>query len=156
MNSRRHCGPILLHEISPYRYLVRHLVEGSFAVAKMDQLPPLSNRPYSWQVALTNGPPLVLYTDNGCQWADLQLFQGLHYSNVTLMSTLVRSAIKTLPWDYRNLEHFQWKCPQMNATRLHWWLVNTVNTGSGNGLVPSGNKPLPEPMLTQICAVTRP
>ena len=23
-------------------------------------------------------------------------------------------------------------------------------TGSGNGLVPSGNKPLPEPMLTQI------
>ena len=25
------------------------------------------------------------------------------------------------------------------------------NIGSGNGLVPSGNKPLPEPMLTQIC-----
>ena len=25
-----------------------------------------------------------------------------------------------------------------------------VNIGSGNGLVPSGNKPLPEPMLTQI------
>ena len=24
------------------------------------------------------------------------------------------------------------------------------NIGSGNGLVPSGNKPLPEPMLTQI------
>ena len=27
-----------------------------------------------------------------------------------------------------------------------WWLVNI---GSGNGLVPSGNKPLPEPMLTK-------
>ena len=26
----------------------------------------------------------------------------------------------------------------------------SVNLGSGNGLVPSGNKPLPEPMLTQI------
>ena len=26
----------------------------------------------------------------------------------------------------------------------------TVNIGSGNGLVLSGNKPLPEPMLTQI------
>ena len=26
-----------------------------------------------------------------------------------------------------------------------------VNIGSGNGLVPSGSKPLPEPMLTQIC-----
>ena len=30
---------------------------------------------------------------------------------------------------------------------LHWW---SVNIGSGNGLMPSGNKPLPEPMLTQI------
>ena len=26
-----------------------------------------------------------------------------------------------------------------------------VNIGSGNGLVPSGSKPLPEPMLTHIC-----
>ena len=37
--------------------------------------------------------------------------------------------------------------PQVNATRPYWWLVNI---GSGNGLVPSGNKPLSEPMLTQI------
>ena len=35
----------------------------------------------------------------------------------------------------------------MNATRPYWW---SVNIGSGNGLVPSGNKPLPEPMLTKI------
>ena len=35
----------------------------------------------------------------------------------------------------------------MHVTGLHWW---SVNMGSGNGLVPSGNKPLPEPMLTQI------
>ena len=34
----------------------------------------------------------------------------------------------------------------MNATRPYWWWVNI---GSGNGLVPSDNKPLPEPMLTQ-------
>ena len=34
----------------------------------------------------------------------------------------------------------------MNATRPYWY----VNIGSGNGLVLSGNKPLPEPMLTQI------
>ena len=39
-------------------------------------------------------------------------------------------------------------CPYMNVTGLHWW---SVNIGSGNGLVPSGSKPLPEPMLTQIC-----
>ena len=36
----------------------------------------------------------------------------------------------------------------LNITGLHWW---SVNIGSGNDLVPSGNKPLPEPMLTQIC-----
>ena len=37
--------------------------------------------------------------------------------------------------------------PKMIATGLHWWYVNS---GSGNGLVPSDNKPLPEPMLRQI------
>ena len=37
---------------------------------------------------------------------------------------------------------------QVNATEPHHWDVNIV---SGNGLVPSGNKPLPEPMFTQIC-----
>ena len=35
-------------------------------------------------------------------------------------------------------------CPPENATRHHWWLVNI---GSGDGLVPSGSKPLPEPMF---------
>ena len=36
-------------------------------------------------------------------------------------------------------------CPQ--DTWPHLWIVNI---GSGNGLVPSGNKPLPEPLLTHI------
>ena len=35
----------------------------------------------------------------------------------------------------------------MNATEPYWW---QVNIGSGNGLVPSGNKPLPKPVLTKI------
>ena len=43
------------------------------------------------------------------------------------------------------LEYFLWNCYQVNATTSHGSLVNI---GSGNGLVPSGNKPLPEPMLT--------
>ena len=30
------------------------------------------------------------------------------------------------------------------------WLEVEVNTGSDNGLVPEGTKPLPEPQLTQI------
>ena len=37
--------------------------------------------------------------------------------------------------------------PNMNVSGLYWW---SVNIGSGNGLVPSDNKPLPEPMLTRI------
>ena len=39
---------------------------------------------------------------------------------------------------------------------LKWTLLglsdDEVNIGSGNGLVPSGNKPLPEPMLTKVPA----
>ena len=47
------------------------------------------------------------------------------------------------------LRHHLWNCTNMNVTGLHW---PSFNIGSGNGLVPSGNKPLPEPMLamTQI------
>ena len=47
----------------------------------------------------------------------------------------------------RYLGYFLWYCPQVNAARPYWWLVNI---GSGNGMVPSGSKPLPEPMLTRI------
>ena len=41
--------------------------------------------------------------------------------------------------------------PQMNDRKSHWWLVNI---GSGIALVPSGNKPLPEPMLTHTYVAT--
>ena len=54
------------------------------------------------------------------------------------------------------LRYLLWNCPQMNVARPYWW---EVNIGSDNGLVPSGNKPLPESMLTQIYvanSVTRP
>ena len=36
---------------------------------------------------------------------------------------------------------------RVNATEPHLW---KDNIGSGNGLVPWGNKPLPEPILNQI------
>ena len=39
-------------------------------------------------------------------------------------------------------------CSLMDAAEHIWW---QFNIGSGNGLVPSGNKPLPEPMLTKAC-----
>ena len=35
----------------------------------------------------------------------------------------------------------------MNVNETYWW---SVNIGSGNDLVLSGNKPLPGPMLTQF------
>ena len=44
------------------------------------------------------------------------------------------------------LKYFLWNSYQVNTTP-HWSLVNN---GSGNGLVPSSNKPLHEPMFTQI------
>ena len=44
------------------------------------------------------------------------------------------------------LQHFMLEWCQVNATKLQWW---DVNIGSGNGLVPSGNKPLPDPVLTK-------
>ena len=41
---------------------------------------------------------------------------------------------------------FKLNCLQVNVTGPPWWLVNI---GSDNGLVPSGIKPLFEPMLTK-------
>ena len=40
--------------------------------------------------------------------------------------------------------------PQVNATGHHWC---KVNISSGDGLVPSGNKPSPESMLTKYLAM---
>ena len=49
------------------------------------------------------------------------------------------------------LKYFLWNSYQVNTTP-HWSLVNN---GSGNGLVPSSNKPLHEPMFTQISGAIR-
>ena len=38
---------------------------------------------------------------------------------------------------------------QFPLSDFHWTFTDAVNIGSGNGLVPKGNKPLPEPVLTQ-------
>ena len=51
----------------------------------------------------------------------------------------------------RYLENFQWNCPGVNATIPNWRLVHI---GSGNALVPSGNKRLPKPMLTEFYGAT--
>ena len=43
-----------------------------------------------------------------------------------------------------NILSISWNCLQVNGTETPWWLVNI---GSDNGLVPSGIKPLFQPML---------
>ena len=40
-----------------------------------------------------------------------------------------------------------WSLSHQNAIGPHW---RKINIGSGNGLVPSGNKPLPGPILIEI------
>ena len=43
----------------------------------------------------------------------------------------------------------------MSSDEWHRTLLIINQHGSGNGLVPSGTKPLPEPMLTQFCAAKK-
>ena len=50
------------------------------------------------------------------------------------------------------LEKNLWNCPEFDANGLHWW---SVNIGSGNGLMPSGNEALPEPIFTHYFAIWR-
>ena len=58
------------------------------------------------------------------------------------------------PLEFWKVWCFKYFC--LYCTKHIWY---SINIGSGNGLVPSGNKPLPEPMLTQIfiaICITRP
>ena len=48
---------------------------------------------------------------------------------------------------HTHFERFLRNRPQVTATRPYWWLVNII---SGNGFVPSGNKPSHEPMLIKF------
>ena len=50
------------------------------------------------------------------------------------------------------LQNFPWNCPHANATGRHRWYINI---DSGNGLVPSGNKPLTEPRFMTLYGGTR-
>ena len=48
----------------------------------------------------------------------------------------------------RYLEYFLVNCPHVIATGHHWWWL--INIGSGNGLVPLSNEPLPKPILPKF------
>ena len=69
---------------------------------------------------------------------------------MTLLIPLAPRRWSNFPTDTkkRHLENFQWNRLQLNAIRHHRW---SVNTGSGYGLVPSGNKSSPEAVLIKSC-----
>ena len=63
---------------------------------------------------------------------------------------LIRKTVTIAAWMYlfmdnKNMIKKKKKYPQINVTGPYWW---EVNIGSGNGLVSSGNKPLPEPFMS--------
>ena len=61
-----------------------------------------------------------------------------------------RQAI-TVTWTNADPVHWQIYAALRGDELTHWGLVMPeiwVNIGSGNGLLPDGTKPLPEPMLT--------
>ena len=92
-------------------------------------------------------------------WQPLMDGEGRRYNtgmgyNTYIMALLINSLFPGtfgcdfLSWFTDWYHQIIWtQCPQMNTTETNWWWVNI---GSGNGLVPSCNKPLPEPVLTQF------
>ena len=94
---------------------------------------------------------------NDCFESDEEQIKGYGkvIKNTEIFSTKYRKHILEVgsPADVSDwwLRYLLWNCPNMNVTGHHRW---SVNIGSGNGLLPSSNNPLPEPMLTQISVVT--
>ena len=75
----------------------------------------------------------------------------MHCTNIIMVIWRVGSWeiwMQMLEWNFQSsFSDWYILCPHMNAMGPYWW---EVNIGSGNGLVPSGSKPIPEPILTQI------
>ena len=93
-----------------------------------------------------------LYNGNPHTWIDSLYIETAPCTSINLLIP-GRFENNSKKWNFQTqffnwyFEQFPWNCSQKTPTEPLWWLVNI---GSGNGLVPSGNKPLPEPMLTQI------
>ena len=68
-----------------------------------------------------------------------------HWSLAGIYGSNIKSTISNLL--YRMIAWALVKSLSVNAIEAHQW---EVNIGLGNGLVPSGSKPLPEPMLIYI------
>ena len=74
-------------------------------------------------------------------WTIVLIFHTEHGSNTVVLPAKSQNDLPTywMLWRNKFLHHIKW---HHMATEI--W----VNIGSGNGLLPDGTKPLPEPMLT--------
>ena len=74
-------------------------------------------------------------------------FEYVFSDQITLfkVTNVISQPASELIIPYSELWYLLCNCSQGVVTKGHW-----VNIGSGNYLVPSGTKPLPEPILTEI------
>ena len=115
---------------------------------------PWNTSKHTYHCTHSGQTSVMTSSDNLVQFTDTELL----FHSTLLIRIPVFICHSSTQWSLGNvvviskhmvlIMHFLWICSQMNAREHFWW---QVNIGSGNGLVPSGNKPLPEPMLTQIC-----
>ena len=93
----------------------------------------------SWDMWLHStifcGMQLLIHAWDTCFWQ-----QSPHFQKCMILMPVIGWIIG----------HFLWNCSQGHATKPHH---REIKIGSGNDLVPSGTKPLPEPMLTKIYVV---
>ena len=87
---------------------------------------------------------ITLFSPGDAIWVSDTSLQWFNLLGVTTKSMLFKLIIQNSSKCIRSWFH-------MNATKPNLW---EVNIGSGNGLVPSGTKPLTERMLTQISVAT--
>ena len=93
----------------------------------------------------------IFHTTSTC--LTVKCWEPFHYSQqylpaITQLIGSLRDVVVILKvWTLNMLPISSWNHSQVNATEHLWW---QVNIGSGDGLVPSGSKPLSEPMLTRF------
>ena len=84
-----------------------------------------------WQVHFYQQPQHeVVKASWGCLWNQTILTHWSLKCSCNLKFVMFKLITK-------NLEHFLWNCPEVNAPKSHWLLVYI---GSSKGLVPPGNK----------------
>ena len=89
------------------------------------------------------------------------LFENVVYTMAVILSwsqcVLCEMWMENWMYNFRKqfkdwyLQYYQWNHTLYEFTGPYWWYINIA---SGDGLVPSGNKPLPEALLTKISNMT--